>query len=230
MSADRALIEAVRRELATVADPGKAAPMQAYMKSSMPYFGVQTPALRRICRSVFAAHPLADRAAWQATVLALWRGAAHREERYVAIELTGQRRYAGYQDPDTVPLYEELVVTGAWWDLVDVVAVHRIGPLLRSYAEQLRPLLVAWSVDGDLWKRRTAIICQIASKAVTDVGLLAHCIEANLPDRDFFIRKAIGWSLREYAKTDPGWVRAFVAAHDGQLSGLSRREALKGIP
>jgi len=160
--------------------------------------------------------------------LALWRDAGYREERYLAVALTGWPRYAGYQDPAVLPLYEELVVTGAWWDYVDEVAIQRIGPILRGHREALTPVIRAWSTDADPWKRRTAVICQVKAKGDTDLALLADCIAANAADRDFFLRKAIGWALRDYAWHDPRWVRGYVAAHP-ELSALSRREALKNL-
>src|ERR687895_360140 len=104
--ADRALIDAVRAGLAGVADPTKAPAMQAYMKSSMPYYGVPAPSYRRICRAIFTRHPLPDADSWRATVLALWREAAYREERYAAVELTGVRRYWAYQTLAALPMYE----------------------------------------------------------------------------------------------------------------------------
>src|SRR5215211_6118216 len=116
-SAGRELITAVRSALATAADPAKAAPMQSYMKSAMRFYGVPTPVLRRLCRDVFALHPLDGVDDWLTTVLALWREAQYREDRYAAIELTGARRYRTYQTPAVLPMYEEMVVTGAWWDL-----------------------------------------------------------------------------------------------------------------
>jgi 3-methyladenine DNA glycosylase AlkD len=185
--------------------------------------------LKPLARAVLTAHPLPDEASWRHTALALWREAEYREERYLAIALTGHRAYAAYQTPAALPLYEELIVTGAWWDYVDEVAISRLGPILRAHPEIGRPLALAWRGDPDLWRRRSAIIHQVKAKAATDLGLLTACIEPNLADRDFFIRKAIGWALRDYAWTDPDWVRAWVADHDAQLSGLSRREALKNI-
>lgn len=229
VKADVALISALRAGLAAAADPTQAEPMRAYMKSAMPYYGVKAPALRQVCRVVFAAHPLASFAAWEATVRALWREASYREERYAAIELTGSRRYRDYQTLDALPLYEEMIVSGAWWDYVDPLASHQIGALLRRDSEVMRPTMLAWSVDADLWRRRTAIICQLGFKAATDEALLFACIEPNLTDRDFFIRKGIGWALREYAKTAPEAVRAFVHAHAATISPLSRREALKHL-
>ncbi len=234
MTADRTVVEAVRTGLAAVADPAKAAGMQAYMKSAMPYLGANSAATRNVVRAILADPDLVaamagDRSTWRETVLDLWDGAVHREERYVAVELTGARFARGWQDPDELPLYQHLVVTGAWWDHVDAVAVHRVGPLLRSHPDAIRPVLEAWAVDPDLWLRRTAIIAQVGSKAALDTGLLTLAIDANLDGRDFFIRKAIGWALRQHARVDPDWVRAFVAAREDLLSGLSKREARKHL-
>ena len=93
----------------------------------------------------------------------------------------------------------------------------------------MEPTVRAWATDDDRWLRRTAVIAQVGARERTDLDLLSHAIESNFDDRDFFLRKAIGWALRQYARTDPDWVRAFVAAHDDRISGLSRREALKHL-
>jgi len=222
------LANAIRRELAGAANPEKAPGMQAYMKSVMPYRGVKMPQLRAICKRVFAEHALASCEEWQAAVLELWRGAKFREERYAAMELAGQKRYAEYRTPNVMPMFEEMIVTGAWWDYVDEVA-HLVGQLLRANRKQMRPVMRAWSTDENLWKRRVSITCQISFKRDTDLTLLYANIKPNLADRDFFIRKAIGWALRAYAWTDPDEVARYVRAHEAQLSGLSRREALKNI-
>jgi 3-methyladenine DNA glycosylase AlkD len=227
--ANAALITAVREGLAALADAESARTMQAYMKSAMPLRGVHAPQQREVFRRAFAAHPLASAEEWRATVLALWREATYREERYAAVALTGDRRYRAYQRPDALPLYEELIITGAWWDLVDELAIHRVGDLLRRDPEPMGRTLLAWSRDADPWKRRTAILAQNASKAQTDGPLLYACIEPNLRDPDFFIRKAIGWALREYAKTDPDAVRSFLARERGRFAPLTVREALKNI-
>ena len=221
------LIAEVRRVLAEHADPASAPRMQAYMKSDLPYRGVRLPQVRTLARTVFAAHPLPDRASWEATVRELWDTASYREEWYAAIALTGYRRYAGYQDPRVLPLYEHLVVTGAWWDVVDEVATHRVGPLLRRHHDALAPVLRRWAHDADRWRRRTAIIAQIGAKTATDTALLTDCIAPSLGERDFFLRKAVGWALRDLSKHDPDWVRAYVDAHRDQLSPLSLREATK---
>ncbi|GAA4990330.1 3-methyladenine DNA glycosylase AlkD [Nonomuraea thailandensis] len=220
--------KAVRLALQEAAEPGKAEAMQAYMKSTMPFLGVQAVPRRAALRRVFAGHRLDSAPEWRRAVLTLWREAEYREERYAAVELSGYHLYREFQTLYTVPMYEEMIVSGAWWDLVDELATHRVGGLLAAYPDSMRPLMLEWAHDGDLWKRRTAILCQNRFRSRTDTALLYACIEPSLSDNDFFARKAIGWALREYAKTNPGEVVRYVRAKG--ISGLSRREALKNIP
>jgi 3-methyladenine DNA glycosylase AlkD len=223
-----ALAVAMRSALAEAADPERAPRMQAYMKSEMPYRGVSAPDMRSISKRVFAEHPLSSCDEWRAVVLELWRGARFREERYAAIALLAHRRHRDCRTSAVLPMYEEMITTGAWWDYVDEMA-HHVGDLLRSHPEQIRPVMRKWSTDKDLWKRRVSIICQVSFKKDTDLDLLYANIEPNLEERNFFIRKAIGWALRSYAWFDPEEVARYVAANDARLSGLSRREALKNI-
>lgn len=220
--------KAVRLALQEIAEPGRAEAMRAYMKSSMPFLGVRAVPRRAALRRVFAEHRLESAPEWRRAVLGLWREAEYREERYAAIELSGHHLYRDYQTLYTVPMYEEMIVSGAWWDLVDELATHRIGGLLAAFPDTMRPLMLEWAHDGDLWKRRTAILCQNRFKQRTDTALLYACIEPSLSDNDFFARKAIGWALREYAKTSPAEVIRYVNAKG--ITGLSRREALKNLP
>jgi 3-methyladenine DNA glycosylase AlkD len=220
--------ESLRGELASRGDADKARAMQAYMKSTMPYRGISLPELRAVCKQVFAEHPLTSCEQWQEAVLRVWRNAAFREERYAAIELLLLKRHRECWTPQLMPVLEELITSGAWWDLVDPIAPV-IGDLLHRYPNQVRPQMRGWSTDPDIWKRRMSIICQLSLKRETDLDLLYSNIEPNLSDREFFIRKAIGWALRQYAWTDPKEVARYVAAHESRLSGLSRREALKNI-
>lgn len=207
--------------------------MQSYMRSSLPFHGVTAVPLRKLCHELFDAEPLPDEAAWRAAVLELWDEATHREERYAALALCAHRRYRSYQHAGTLDLYRHLVVTGAWWDFIDDIASHKVGPILRADFEEVSELIRVWAVDDDLWIRRTALLCQLGSKSQTDPFLLRWCLLQNLEEsdhgREFFIRKAVGWALREYAKTDPEWVRVFVAEHGSRMSGLSRREATKHL-
>ena len=130
------------------------------------------------------------------------------------------------RDPSLVELYRDLIVSGAWWDHVDELS-HRVGELLLGWPTRVRPVIAGWIGADDLWLRRSAIICQLGAKTKTDLALLADAITTNADDREFFIRKAIGWALRDYAYTDPDWVRTFVEHH--RLSPLSRREATKHL-
>jgi 3-methyladenine DNA glycosylase AlkD len=226
---DDALLARLRAALREIADPARAPAMQAYMKSSMPYHGVPAEPLRALCKRIFADLALPSAEVWQDRALALWRGAEFREERYAAIALTGLKRTDAFQTPDVLPMYEEMIVSGAWWDYVDEIAAHRVGLLLRRHPAALKPIVLEWSVSDDLWKRRTSIICQTPFKAATDLDLLYACIEPSLASREFFLRKAIGWALRQYAWTDPDEIVRYVTAHEDRLSGLSKREALKNV-
>jgi 3-methyladenine DNA glycosylase AlkD len=219
----------IRRALSAAAEPGRAEPMRAYMKSAMPYLGVPTAARRRVSRSLFADVDLPTAVAWRRAVLTLWRGARYREERYAAIDLTEARRFDPFQDLAALPMYEEMIVTGAWWDYVDAIAGHRLGTLLRRFPREMRKEMLAWSRSDDLWKRRSAILCQLTFKGDTDLELLYASIEPALASKEFFLRKAIGWALRQHAWTDPREVRRYVREHEMELSPLSRREALKNL-
>jgi 3-methyladenine DNA glycosylase AlkD len=229
MPANTVLIRALRRALRESADPTKSAGMQAYMKSKMPYLGVQTVPLRKAATAIFAAHPLSSFEDWRDTVLELWRKAKYREERYAAIDLSGYRRYHEFQTLEALPIYEEMVTAGAWWDYVDAIASHQIGGLLRRYPAAMAKILRQWACCENLWKRRTAILAQLQFKRDTDLDLLYDCIRPSLGSPEFFLRKGIGWALRQYAWTDPQEIQRYVRQYEAQLSPLTRREALKNV-
>jgi 3-methyladenine DNA glycosylase AlkD len=232
---DAGMVGAVRAALRSVGDPERAAGQQAYMKSSMPYRGLTSAQLRALLRPLFADPGLApaSRTAWEADVRALWDEAAFREERYAAVALAGHRLARAWQDPDTLDLYRHLVETGAWWDHVDPVAADLVGPILLRHSDVVAPVMRTYAVADSLWVRRTAILAQLKHREETDLVLLADVLDANLEGstfgREFFVRKAIGWALRQHARVDPAWVRSFVEERGDRLSGLSRREALKHL-
>jgi len=203
--------------------------MQAYMKSAMPYLGVPNGPRSTICKAVFADLSWPDSAAWQVGVLAIWRGAQFRELRYCALTLSAVRAAGAFQTMDALPMYEEMIVDGAWWDYVDEIATNRLGPILRGDPAGMKPVMLQWARGENMWKARSAILCQLHSKAGTDRHFLMACIAPSLASKEFFLRKAIGWALRHFARTDPGWVRAYVAENEAVLSSLSKREALKHI-
>jgi 3-methyladenine DNA glycosylase AlkD len=218
---------AARAALAAHADPAAAAAMQAYMKSAMPFRGVAKPARERLLRALVDHHPLPDAGALLAEARDLWDGARYREERYLALALVGHRRHRGWAEACWVTdLFQGWIVEGGWWDFTDEIASRHVGPLVLIH--RMQPLMRAWSVHPDRWLRRTSVICQLGAKADTDLALLTEAIEANLDDPDFFLRKGIGWALRQHARIDPAWVLRFVDAHP-RLSPLSRREALKHL-
>lgn len=223
------LLLRLRRELRRVADRRRAAGAQAYMKSTMPYRGVSASLLRASRKKISPQVDLVSRDDWRAKVLELWRGAKYREERYVAITLTGDKRAAAFQTPSAMSLYEEIIVTGAWWNYVDDVASHRVGPILREHPAPMKKKMLAWSKSTNMWKRRTSIICQLGFKQHTDLDLLYACIEPSIESKEFFLRKAIGWALRQHAWTDPAEVKRYVRRNRDRLSGLSYREALKNV-
>jgi 3-methyladenine DNA glycosylase AlkD len=223
------LAETLHDRLKEAAAPARAPGMQAYMKSAMPYLGVSAVPMRQVCKALFSALTWTDTKAWQEEVLAIWRGARFREERYAAIELTGVRAALDFQRMDALPMYEEMIVGGAWWDYVDAIATLRLWAILQNDRAAMKQAMLTWSRDADMWKRRSAILCQIKAKASTDLDFLYACIAPSLDSNEFFLRKAIGWALRQYGWTDPHEVKRYVAANEKRLSGLSKGEALKNI-
>jgi 3-methyladenine DNA glycosylase AlkD len=212
--------------LAAVANPEKAAPMAAYMKTDQPFYGVQKPGRSAIFNEMIDRFAPGDRDDYRTAVLALW-GQPHREEQYFAIGFA--KAFPRYITLSSVPLYRRLIVEGAWWDFVDDIATSLVGSVLRNQRDPMTPKIRAWIDDRDLWLRRTAIIGQLGHKEATDESLLFDTCAARLDEREFFIRKAIGWALRDYAKTNPEAVRSFVLDHRTDMSGLSLREATKHL-
>lgn len=225
------LIADLRAAYSSVGDRERAAGQKAYMKSTLPYYGVTAPESRKIVNAAIKAHTLPDRDAWERALRTLWDGVHFREEWYAAIGIARARCYAGWAtDPESLPLYEHMIRAGAWWDVCDEIAQHLVRPMLAAHRGAIDPVMRAWSEDEHLWIRRCGILCQNGLKDATDPDLLRACILPSIDDTDFFSRKGIGWALREYSKVNPDWVRAFVAEFDGRLSGLSQREALRLLP
>lgn len=216
------LAEQIRLELRRVADPSRASGQQAYMKSAMPFLGVRVPQTRSV--AVRCVRGVGDADLLRNVVEKLWADATHREERYAAMAVLGSGVLYGQWA--NVALIELMTSQGQWWDIIDELA-HRVADLHDVEPEATAALVRGWSVRPDFWFRRLAILSQLTRGSRTDAALLAEVIEPNLGDTEFFIRKAIGWALRDFARIDPEWVRRFVEDHE--LSPLSRREALKHL-
>lgn len=222
----------LRATLAAHANPAKAGPMQAYMKSALPFLGVEAPLRRRLVLDLARPAPCADVQALAALVLDLWRGATHREHRYAALDLLRLPAHRKLISLALLPALQEMLRTGPWWDFNDEISGQVLPLLLQRHPAEMKPLLRRWAVGDDLWFRRAAMLAQRQLKQGFDAVLLYDCILPSLPGRtplaqDFFIRKGIGWALRERSYAAPEEVQAFCAEYGAQLSPLSLREALK---
>jgi 3-methyladenine DNA glycosylase AlkD len=229
------LIESLRAAFAAHADPAKAGAMQAYMKSALPFYGIPAPPRRQLTVAAAKAHPAAGSAALLAIMRALWRGARYREERYAAIELP--RSTAAHRklvNLELLPLLEEMLVDGAWWDFCDDISGNALQSLLERHPAEIKPLLRRWARGDRMWLRRAAMLCQRGLKpAAFDAPLLYDCILPSIGSGrfagEFFIRKGIGWALRERSYAAPDEVTAFCREYAADLSPLTRREALRVI-
>ena len=220
------LVAFVTGQLRSRADPTKAGPMAAYMKTDMPFYGVPKPERDRIAAAVTARFPITSYDDYEGTVKSLW-ALSHREEKYLAIHIA--RLYTDFVTPQSLPLYKQLIQEGAWWDFVDEIAIQLVGRILREHRPAISPVLDAWIGDQDMWLRRSALLSQIHHKGDTDVRrLFGYCRQA-ASETAFFIRKAIGWALRDYSTTAPEQVRRFLIQHRAQLSSLSFREGAKRL-
>jgi 3-methyladenine DNA glycosylase AlkD len=226
--------EAVRSDLVAAfraaGDPARAKQQQAYLKTGMAFWGLSNAQGRKLSREVFKRHPVTAKHEWLAVARHLWREADHREEWYAAIGWTGIKAARVWQQPDVLPLYEEMIVSSAWWDTVDELAAHRVGVLLKNDPKAMKPILLRWAKGDDLWKRRTAILSQLTFKAQTDLPFLFATMKPSLERKEFWLRKAIGWALRQQAYFHSEAVLAYVTENKDVLSGLSKREALKHYP
>lgn len=212
--------------LGAAANPEKAAGMQAYMKTDMAFYGVQKAGRAPILRTLVSDFTPENHDQYEDLVLALW-ALPHREEKYLAQDVAVAHKQ--YMTPESLPLFQRMIIEGAWWDFVDETATHMVRHLVINHADDTWPTVETWVDDDDMWLRRSAIICQVGAKEHTEPERLLRFCEQRAFEREFFIRKAIGWALREYAKTDAEAVADFVNDHKGELSGLSLREATKHI-
>lgn len=228
MTPSTKLVAQICEVLPQHANAERAEQQQTYMKSTMPYYGLQAATLKLALKPLLAAHRFHERSEWERAMLTLWDNATHREMLYSSIAIARHRRYREWREqPESLHIWEHMTRSGAWWDVGDEIAIHLVGQVLRANMDDVTPIIRQWAMDEHLWIRRAAMLCQIRFKTDTDRDLLAACITPNLGHPDFFSRKAVGWSLREFSRTDPDWVRMFVDAHAAAMAPLSKREALR---
>ncbi|WP_426449441.1 DNA alkylation repair protein [Paenibacillus sp. S-38] len=206
------------------ADGEQALPMEAYMRGQFPFVGIRSPQLKALMREWVRTQGAPRGEELRETVSLLW-SQPEREMQYAAMALLEKRRRE--TGPAELPLLQELIVTKSWWDTVDLLASHQVGGILAACPEEIPATVDVWIASGHLWLQRTALLYQLGYKERTDTARLFGYIRQVSGSTEFFIRKAIGWALREYSKTDEAAVRAFVAS--ASLSPLSVREALKAV-
>lgn len=214
----------LRERIGRQGNAADAAAMAAYMKGIAPFFGVKAVPRRALLQEHIALHgppPLEDLAVIARSCFAC----PERELHHCAVDLLMKR--AKKLAPNDLPWVEELIATKSWWDTVDALAVHVAGAILRRHPDEIAAWSKRWITSDDRWLNRTAILFQLKWKEATDAALLFANIRRHARHPDFFIRKAIGWALREYSATDPDAVRAFVGST--KLSPLSVREALRKL-
>jgi 3-methyladenine DNA glycosylase AlkD len=228
----------VSAEMERLGDPRIARDKAAYMYGKRfqtmnpdleqvdPFHGVQGAGVRLVEREIRERFKIETAADYVAAVTALWE-LPHREEKYLATAVA--YRHKRFITFERLPLYRRMITEGAWWDLVDSVAPRCIGHLLKTDRARMGPELDRWIEDDDMWIRRSALIAHLKLKDETnEAQLFDHC-RRTMYEPEFFIRKAIGWALRQYARTDPDAVRRFALEYRDVMSGLSFREATKHL-
>lgn len=220
------LVKHIQSSFKKLANKQKSVEMAAYMKTTMPFYGIQKPDRVPIYKAIKKAFQPENQKEYEAMVLALW-ALPHREEKYTALEVALQHKK--FITTNSLDLYEQLIREGAWWDFVDVIAVHLVGQTLLDSRKEVKPLMDKWIKDQDMWIRRTAILSQNRHKKETDEGMLFGYCKKRMHEREFFIAKAIGWALREYSYTNPKAVKQFLNDNKNELAPLSVREGGKRL-
>jgi 3-methyladenine DNA glycosylase AlkD len=206
------------------ADPAQAAPMKGYMRDQFEYLGIKTPQNVTLQKQFFEEHGLLPLSELEIVLLDLW-SLPQREFQYVAVGLLG--KFNKQIPAKFIKTIEYLLVTKSWWDTVDSIAGSTVGVHFQRFLEVRGKYLAKWRASDNFWLRRTTILFQLNYKKETDFDLLCEIIRENLNSKEFFINKAIGWSLRQYARVDPKAVKKFVKSTP--LHPLSRREAMKHL-
>jgi 3-methyladenine DNA glycosylase AlkD len=206
------------------ANPADAGPMRAYMRDAFPFLGIKTPRRRELAKQIVRGLSVPDEADLRAVALACWAQPA-REYQYFAVDWLV--KHSARPGPRFLATIETLVTTRSWWDTIDPLATRVVGPIVTRHPDAVSTM-DKWAADDNLWLARTAVLHQLHYKEDTDTARLFGYCTALAGHSDFFIRKAIGWALRHYARTAPDAVRAYVRATP-TLSPLSVREAMKRL-
>lgn len=198
--------------------------MKAYLRNQFECLGIKKPVRVDLLKPYTAAFKSFSKEEWPKIILEIWQ-LPFREFQYAAMELCRTKSKAF--SPEHLPLFEKLVTTRSWWDTVDFVASNLMGELFRKHPELIKEAIHRWMSTENFWLHRTAIIFQLKYGVKTNEKLLFQLCAHYAEEREFFIRKAIGWALRQYSKSNPKAVRSFIENH--KLSPLSLKEASKYI-
>ncbi|MGR5146861.1 DNA alkylation repair protein [Photobacterium alginatilyticum] len=215
----------MQQRMAEAGNAEDAKAMQSYMKTDQPFYGVKAPERQAIFKQAREHTKVGTFTDYSRLVLWLWSG-ENREEQYLAMDVA--EYYQAFRTKEAFEIYEEMLLEADHWDTVDKIASNLIGGLVKEHRE-LEEKLREWRVSDNMWLRRASLLAHLKHKSETNVPLLEETILMLADEEEFFIRKAIGWVLREYSKTDPDYVSGFVARNEGKLSALSKKEALKVI-
>ncbi len=197
---------------------------KAYMKHHFEFLGLKSPQRRELQKPFLAKENLPSKDDLEAIVQGLWQK-PEREFQYFGQELL--LKYKKHFQQEDIKLFEYMITHKSWWDSIDYIAVNLVGSYFLKFPQQVKSHIDKWLDSKNIWLQRTALLFQLKYKHQLDKELLVYVVKSLLGSKEFFINKAIGWILREYSKTNPDWVMAFVNNHD--LDKLSRREALKRI-
>ena len=219
-----AYINPLAKAFEKAADPIVAEGQEAYMKNHFPFFGIKTEIRREITRAHFKSQRLLDENSLYTIIYELW-SLPQREYHYAAVELLHFHRKIF--SPETIRCIEYCLSNKSWWDTVDALNTLCAGIYFEKFPDRIKKVTGRWNRSNHIWLNRSSLLFQLKYKSHTDLELLSRYIIHLSTSKEFFIRKAIGWILREYAKTDPEWVQRFVG--ENQLSPLSKKEALKNI-
>ncbi|HVX28556.1 MAG TPA: DNA alkylation repair protein [Parafilimonas sp.] len=204
------------------ANKTKAAGAKAYLLNQFEFYGLIMAERRKICKDFIKSNPISSIAEIEKIVKQAWQ-LPEREWQYFALELLAH--YKKQWKLSTIKIIEYCITHKSWWDTVDSIADAWAGEYFKLFPEQMISITGKWNQSENMWLQRCSLLFQKKYKDKTDTKLFSKYIKHLASSKEFFVRKAIGWSLREYAKTNPSWVKNFVESNE--LSPLSKREALK---
>ncbi len=222
---EQLLFSKLDQALREAADPDAAPAMEAYQRNQFKYFGIRSPQRRAAQKPVLIESRQLSETGLVAFVDRCW-GQAQREFQYCAVDVL--RKNHKTLTLQSVPDVHRWITTKPWWDTIDFLGPHIVGSLVKRNPE-LTSLMDEWVVDDNIWLARSAILHQLMYKDQTDGERLFRYCDLRCSDHEFFIRKALGWALRQYARVEPEAVKSYVAANENNLSGLTKREALKHL-